>query len=83
MLGALLGGRLVRRFGVGTMLMGSMLLLGAAALMVPAARGSALTATVFLAAAQLGDVGWPIYHINEPPCGKRLLPKTRWGASMR
>ena len=79
MLGALLAGRLVRRFGVGNMLIGSMLLLGAAALMVPAAHGSVLTATVFLVAAQLGDVGWPIYNINELTLRQAITPKDMLG----
>jgi predicted MFS family arabinose efflux permease len=65
MLGALLAWRLARRFGVGSALIESMLLIGLAALMVPLAHGRVLIATVFLGAAQLGDLGWPIYNINE------------------
>ena len=79
MLGALLAGRLVRRFGVGSMLIGSMLLIGLAALMVPLAHGSVLIATAFLAAAQLGDLGWPIYNINELTLRQAITPKDLLG----
>jgi predicted MFS family arabinose efflux permease len=79
MLGALVARGLVRRFGVGTMLIGSMLLLGATALMVPVAHGSALTATAFLVAAQLGDVGWPIYNINELTLRQAITPQDLLG----
>jgi predicted MFS family arabinose efflux permease len=79
MLGVLLAGRLVRRFGVGSMLIGSILLIGVATLMVPLAHGSVLTATVFLVAAQLGDVGWPIYNINELTLRQAITSKDLLG----
>ncbi len=79
MLGALLAWRLARRFGVGSILIGSVLLIGVAALMVPLAHGSVLIATVFLVAAQLGDLGWPIYNINELTLRQAITPKDMLG----
>jgi hypothetical protein len=60
------------------MLIGSMLLVGVAALMVPLAHRSVLMATAFLVAAQLGDVGWPIYDINELTLRQAITPKDCW-----
>jgi predicted MFS family arabinose efflux permease len=79
MLGALLAWRLARRFGVGSILIGSMLLIGVAALMIPLAHGSVVMATVFLVAAQLGDLGWPIYNINELTLRQAITPKGMLG----
>jgi predicted MFS family arabinose efflux permease len=79
MLGALLAWRLARRFGVGSTLIGSMLLIGVAALMIPLAHGPVLMATVFLVAAQLGDLGWPIYNINELTLRQAITPKDMLG----
>jgi len=79
MLGALLAWRLARRFGVGITLIWSMLLIGVAALIVPLAHGPVLIATVFLVAAQLGDLGWPIYNINELTLRQAIAPKNMLG----
>jgi predicted MFS family arabinose efflux permease len=79
MLGALLAWRLARRFGVGNTLIGSMLLIGVAALMIPLSHGSVLIGTVLLVAAQLGDLGWPIYNINELTLRQAITPKDMLG----
>jgi predicted MFS family arabinose efflux permease len=57
MFGSAIAPRFTRRFGVGVTLIGSMLLMGVASLMIPLAHGSVATATAFLIAAQVGDVG--------------------------
>ncbi len=64
-LGAGIAPRLMRRFGVGVTLIGSLLVMGAASLMIPLAHGSAAMATAFLMIAQVGDVCWPVYNVCE------------------
>ena len=46
----------MRRFGIGATLIGSLVVMGAAGLMIPVAHGSVVRATVFLMVAQVGDV---------------------------
>jgi predicted MFS family arabinose efflux permease len=74
LVGAALAERLVRRFGVGRSMIASALLIGASSLLVPMAHGSAWVATAFLVAAQLGDVAWPIYTINETSLRQTVTP---------
>ncbi len=62
--GALAAERLVQRFGFGTTIIGSALLIGVAGLLPPLAHGSVALCAVFLAIAQLGDMAWSIYNIN-------------------
>jgi predicted MFS family arabinose efflux permease len=69
LLGAALAERIARRFGPGRALIGSSLLTGAAALVVPLAHGPAL-----LAVAQLGDLGWPLYNITERSLRQKIVP---------
>jgi hypothetical protein len=57
--------RITRRFGLGVTLIGSISAMGTASLMIPLAHGSVVAATAFLMAAQVGDIGWPIYNVCE------------------
>jgi predicted MFS family arabinose efflux permease len=72
--GALLAERLARRFGCGRTLIGSAVVIGAASVLVPLARGSVTAAAAFLIAAQLGDVAWPVYSINETSLRQAITP---------
>jgi MFS family permease len=63
--GALAAERLVRRFGFGHTLIGAALLSGGAALLPPLAYGPVWVCAAILAVAQLGDMAWSIYDINE------------------
>src|ERR1019366_4739827 len=63
--GALLAERLLRRLGLGRVLIGAAWTIGLATLMVPLAHGPVALAAAFLIAAQLGYMAWPIYNISE------------------
>lgn len=72
--GALAAERLVRRFGYGRTLIGAALLPGVAALLPPLAHGPAASCAVILAVAQLGDMAWSIYEINEVTLRQAIAP---------
>ena len=73
-LGAAIAPRLMRRAGIGAALIGSLLIMGAASLMIPLAHGSVVTATVFLMLAQVGDVCWPVFNICELSLRQAITP---------
>jgi predicted MFS family arabinose efflux permease len=73
-LGAWIAPRLMRRFGAGLTLIGSLLVMGAASLMIPLAHGSVVTATAFLMLAQVGDVCWPVFNVCEPSLRQAITP---------
>jgi predicted MFS family arabinose efflux permease len=72
--GAVVAERLGRRFGTGRTLIGSALAIGAASLIVPLAHGSVAACWAFLAAAQLGDVAWPVYTVHETSLRQAVAP---------
>ena len=72
--GALAAERLVRRFGFGRTLIGAALLPAVAALLPPLAHGPVAWCAAMLAVAQLGDVGWSIYDINELTLRQAVAP---------
>jgi predicted MFS family arabinose efflux permease len=72
--GAVVAEWLGRRFGTGCMLIGSALAIGSASLLVPLAHGSVAACSAFLAAAQLGDVAWPVYTIHETSLRQAVTP---------
>jgi predicted MFS family arabinose efflux permease len=72
--GALAAERLVRRFGFGHTLIGAALLSGGAALLPPLARGPVWVCAAILAVAQLGDMAWSIYDINELTLRQAIAP---------
>ncbi len=74
LLGALLAQRLLHRWGLGPTLIGAAWMTVAAMLLIPLAHGSLLLCTVFLVASQLGDMAWPIYHINEISLRQSITP---------
>lgn len=74
LLGAWMAGWVVRRFGFGRSVIGSSLLTGVAMLLVPLAHGSVALCTVYLTVAQLGDMGWPVYHINDRSLRQAITP---------
>lgn len=74
-IGAAVAPRLVRQSGIGATLIGSTLVMGTASLMIPSAHGSIIAATAFLSAAQLGDIGWPVYHVNELSLRQVITPE--------
>ena len=72
--GALTAERLVRRFGFGQTLIGAALLAGVAGLLPPLAHGPVAVCAAFLAVAQLGDMAWSIYNINELTLRQAVAP---------
>ena len=72
--GALTAERLVRRFGFGPTLIGAALLAGIAGLLPPLAHGPVALCAAILAAAQLGDMAWSIYNINELTLRQAVAP---------
>ena len=73
-IGAALAPRLVRQLGVGGTLIGATLVMGTASLMIPLAHGSVVVAVAFLAAAQVGDICWPVYHVGELSLRQVITP---------
>ena len=73
-LGALMAPRLIRRTGLGAALIGSILIMGAASLMIPLAHGSVVRATAFLMLAQVGDVCWPVFNVCELSLRQAITP---------
>ena len=74
LIGALFAERLLHRFGLGHTLIGAAWMIGLAMLLVPLARGPVLLCTVFLIAAQLGDMAWPIYSIHATSLRQAITP---------
>src|SRR5450759_3429013 len=74
LLGALLAERLLHRLGLGRSLIGAAWMIGLAMLIVPLAHGPVALAAAFLIAAQLGDMAWPIYNINETSLRQAITP---------
>jgi MFS family permease len=72
--GALTAKRLVRRLGFGRTLIGAALLAGVAALLPPLAHGPVALSAAILAVAQLGDMAWSIYSINELTLRQAIAP---------
>jgi predicted MFS family arabinose efflux permease len=72
--GALAAERLVRRFGFGHTLIGAALLPALAALLPPLAHGPVMLCAAILAVAQLGDMAWSIYDINETTLRQAVAP---------
>ena len=63
--GALAAQRLVGRFGFGPMLIAAALMPAIASVLPPLAHGPVAICAAMLAIAQLGDMGWSMYDINE------------------
>ena len=72
--GALTAERLVRHLGFGWTLIGAALLAGVASLLPPLARGPVARCAAILAVAQLGDMAWSIYSINELTLRQAVAP---------
>jgi predicted MFS family arabinose efflux permease len=87
LIGALVAGRLVRRYGLGRTLIGTFALSSSAAFLIPLARGPVLLAVILLMAAQLvGDMLRTVYTINEVSVRQTITPDRllgRTNASMQ
>ncbi len=77
--GALVSERLVQRFGIGRTLLGAALTAGAAVLLPPLAHGSPAQCAAVLIIAQLFDLSWPIYQINELTLRQSVTPSRLLG----
>jgi MFS family permease len=73
-IGAAIAPRLMRRAGIGATLIGSLLIMGAASLMIPLAHGSVVTAAAFLTLAQVGDLCWPVFNVCEISLRQAITP---------
>jgi predicted MFS family arabinose efflux permease len=74
LLGAVLAGPLVRRFGFGRTFIAAAVVAGAANLVVPLAHGSVAVCAAILIAAQTGDIAWPVYNINDTSLRQAITP---------
>ena len=74
LLGALATERLVRRWGFGPTLIGSAMLPALGSLLLPIAHGPPALCAAFLVAAQLCDVAWPVYDVNELSLRQAITP---------
>jgi predicted MFS family arabinose efflux permease len=72
--GALVSERLVRRWGVGPVMIGAAAVTGLAIMILPLARGTVVTCAALLAFAQCFDMTWPIYMINERTLRQAITP---------
>jgi predicted MFS family arabinose efflux permease len=72
--GALATGRLVRRFGFGRTMIGAALLIAIAGFLPPLAHGPVAWCAAMLAIAQLGDVAWSVFSINELTLRQAVAP---------
>ena len=78
--GALLAGRVLRRFGPRATLGVSLLAYGLLSLLIPLATGPMLVAVSFLLAAQLlGDAAIEIYLVNEVSLRQVIIPPSLLG----
>jgi MFS family permease len=72
--GAFAAERLVRRFGFGRTIIGAAILAGVTLLLPPLAHGPVAVCAAFLGVAQLFDMAWPIYNINELSLRQAVTP---------
>jgi len=72
--GALAATRLAHQWGSGQSLIGAALITGIAGLLPPLARGPVPVCAALLAVAQLGDMAWSIYSINELTIRQSIAP---------
>jgi len=78
-LGAVIAGRLVSWFGFGPTLIASAIAPGLGMLLLPLAHGSVAACAAVLIAAQMCDVAWPVYHINETTLRQAITPDALLG----
>ena len=75
LLGALLGGRALQRFGIGPVMLGGLLLAGASRLVIPLASGPAIAVVALLIAAQfLYGLGTTLYDVNSVSLQQAITP---------
>lgn len=79
LLGALVAERLPRRYGLGPTLIGCAAVTGVAGLLPPLARGPVPVCAAILGAAQLCDVAWTVYNINELSLRQAIAPRRLLG----
>jgi predicted MFS family arabinose efflux permease len=72
--GAFLAEPAVRRFGTGRTLIGAQMLSSAAGMLLPLAVGPVAVVLPLLLLAQLADVGYAVYAINEVSLRQQLIP---------
>jgi MFS family permease len=72
--GAFAAPRLVRRFGFGPTFIGAAVVTGITMLAPTLARGPVVVCAAILGAAQLFDMAWPIYFINELSLRQAVTP---------
>jgi MFS family permease len=74
LLGALLAGRLARRFGPGPTLTGSFLVMGLAALLIPLAAGQKWAVAMLAAGQVVGDTALAVYFFNAVSLRQTITP---------
>ena len=77
--GALLAPVISARLGIGPSLMLGAAIVAAATSLIPLAHGTPFVAGLFLAGAQLGDLGFPLYSINEITLRQSVAPAETLG----
>jgi MFS family permease len=72
--GSLFVGRIVRRFGIGMAILGAAWVHSSAQFLTPFARGPAAVAVALLVLAQLTDISWTVYNVNEMSLRQSVVP---------
>lgn len=72
--GAFAAPRLVRRFGFGPTFIGAAVVTGITTLVPTLARGTVAACATILGTAQLFDMAWPVYNINELSLRQAVTP---------
>lgn len=78
-LGTVVAEPLVRRAGIGPVYIGAVVFGGFAMLIPPLAHGPVWLCCLYLGAAQLGDVAWPIANISEATIRQSVVPDALLG----
>jgi Na+/melibiose symporter-like transporter len=73
-LGSAVTETIVKRFGFGRTFLWTAVFVGCTAFLHPLAHGPAWMACAFLAAGQLGDIGWPILTVSEMSLRQSVAP---------
>lgn len=83
LLGAAVAGPAARRYGVGRVLIGALILSALTNLLIPLAHGAGLLALAMLIASQIvGDLGWTVYAINAISLRQTVTPDRLLGRTV-
>jgi MFS family permease len=73
--GSLLAPKIAGRFGLGLTRIGSAVVLGFGALLLPLAHGSVWMCALFLSASQIFDAAWPVLNVVDRTLRQKIVPE--------